>query len=84
MSYCRPNSGVEDTLYSVALQSFFRRSNIIPKLRSEDLRKVAVDITLFHDVTPCRTVDKYIRFSKRCCIFIQITCIGRTGQCSPE
>jgi len=47
----------------------------MPKLRSEDLRKVAVDITVFHDVTPCRPVEKYLRFSKRCCIFIQITWI---------
>jgi len=72
VSYCRPNSDVEVAFYWVALQSFFRRSNIIPKLRSEFLRKVAVDITVFRDVMPCRPVDKYRCFSKRCCIFIQI------------
>jgi hypothetical protein len=82
VSYCRSNLGVEVTLWSVALQSFFRRSNIIPKFRSEVLRKVAVDIIVFRDVTPCRPVDKSRRFSKSCCLFIQIRWIGRTGQCS--
>ena len=32
----------------------------MPKLRSEDLRKMAVDIIVFHDVTPCRSVDKHV------------------------
>jgi len=33
---------------------------------------VAVDIIVFRDVTPCRPVDKRRRFSKSCCVFIQI------------